>query len=31
LSELVRRLPFVEVKEVQSEKNPAMHLYIKLK
>lgn len=31
LGELMRRLPFVTVKEIQSEKTPSMHLYVKLK
>nr|WP_314543421.1 NYN domain-containing protein [uncultured Massilia sp.] len=31
LGELMRRLPFVDVKEIQSEKAPSMHLYVKLK
>lgn len=31
LGELVRRLPFVEVKEVQSEKSPNVHFYVRLK
>jgi hypothetical protein len=31
LGELVRRLPFIEVKEVQSEKSPNVHLYVRLR
>lgn len=31
LGELVRRLPFIEVKEVQSEKSPNLHLYVRLR
>ena len=31
LGELVRKLPFVEVKEVHSEKSPIVHLYVRLK
>jgi hypothetical protein len=31
LGELVRRLPFVEIKETQSDKSPIVHLYVRLK
>lgn len=31
LGELVRKLPFVEVKEVHSDKSPIVHLYVRLK
>jgi hypothetical protein len=31
LSELMRRLPFVEVKEIQSDKSTMTHMYVKLK
>lgn len=31
LGELIRRLPFVEVKEVSSENSPHVHLYVRLK
>lgn len=31
LSELVRRLPFVEVKEVSAENSPHVHLYVRLR
>lgn len=31
LGELVRRLSFVEIKEIQSEKSPIVHLYVRLK
>lgn len=31
LSELMRRLPFVEVKEIQSDKSTMLHIYVKLK
>lgn len=31
LSELMRRLPFVEVKEIQSDKSSVLHLYVRLK
>jgi hypothetical protein len=31
LGELVRKLPFIEVKEVHSEKSPNVHLYVRLK
>jgi uncharacterized LabA/DUF88 family protein len=31
LGELVRRLTFIEIKEVSSEKSPIIHLYVRLK
>lgn len=31
LSELMRRLPFVEIKEIHSDKSPNVHLYVRLK
>lgn len=31
LSELIRRLPFVDVKEVSAENSPHVHLYVRLK
>jgi hypothetical protein len=31
LGELVRKLPFIEVKEVHSDKSPIIHLYVRLK
>lgn len=31
LGELMRRLPFVEVKEIQSDKSTAFHMFVKLK
>lgn len=31
LGELVRTLPFIEIKEVHSEKSPIVHLYVRLK
>lgn len=31
LSELIRRLPFVEVKEVSAENSPHVHLYVRLR
>jgi uncharacterized LabA/DUF88 family protein len=31
LGELVRRLPFIEVKDVHSDKSPIVHLYVRLK
>lgn len=31
LGELVRRLPFIEIKETHSDKSPIIHLYVRLK
>ena len=31
LGELVRKLPFIEVKEVHSDKSPIVHLYVRLR